>query len=264
MARGLAHVGVLQALEDHQIYPDFIAGTSAGALIGAMYAFGVPVQEIYDRAAKLRWPHISSPAVSSLGLATNAAIGKLVHEVVGRVKIEDALIPLVVITTDIETGEEVVIKKGDLAEAVVASTCIPGVFRPVHKDGRLLVDGGLVDNVPVDPLREMGADVVIGVNVSPHGKYRKPAHLIDVALNAYDIVTGSATANKLKNADVVIAPDVSTYSRTNLKQLPDLYKEGYAAAITAVPKIKEAIYNKTPNRLHRMVRYLVSENKLGS
>lgn len=256
VVRGLAHVGVLQALEDNHLFPDCISGTSAGAFVGAMYSFGLPVSEIYERAAKLRWPNLSSPAVSSLGLASNQAIGKIIDEVVGRVNIEEAVIPLLIIATDIETGEEVIIKRGDLGEAVMASSCLPGIFKPVSWDGRLLVDGGLVDNVPVEPLKKNGLDVVVAVNVSPHGKYRKPAHLIDVMLNVYDIATGTATVNKLQMADVVIAPNVAAYSRINLKQLPALYKEGYSATIKAMPSIKEAIYKKTPGRLSIIGKYL--------
>lgn len=256
VARGLAHVGVLQALEDNHLFPDCISGTSAGAFIGAMYAFGIPVGEIYKRASKLRWPNLSSPAVSSLGFASNQAIGKIINEVVGSANIEESIIPLLIVATDIETGEEIVIKKGDLGEAVMASTCLPGIFKPVSSGGRLLVDGGLVDNVPVEPLKKNGIDVVVGVNVSPHGKYRKPVHIIDVMLNVYDIATGTATANKLQMADVVIAPNVASYSRTNLKQLPALYKEGYAATIEAMPRIKEAIYKKTPGRLSKLGKYL--------
>lgn len=259
VARGLAHVGVLQALEDNHIFPDYISGTSAGAFVGAMYAFGLPVSEIYNRAAKLRWPNLSSPAVSSLGLASNQAIGKIINEVVGRANIEESVIPLLIVATDIETGEEIVIRKGDLGEAVMASTCLPGIFKPVNHRGRLLVDGGLVDNVPVEPLKKNGLDVVLGVNVSPHGKYRKPVHVIDVMLNVYDIATGTTTANKLRMADVVISPNVASYSRINLKQLPALYKEGYEATIEAMPKIKEAIYRKTPGRLSRTFQKFFSQ-----
>src|SRR3989338_4067581 len=256
VARGLAHVGVLQAMEDNQLFPNCISGTSAGAFVVAMYAFGMPVSEIYERAAKLRWPNLSSPAVSSLGLASNQAIGKIINEVVGRVNIEESIIPLLIVATDIETGEEVVIKKGDLGEAVMASTCLPGIFKPVSRGGRLLVDGGLVDNVPVEPLKKNGIDVVVAVNVSPHGKYRKPVHVIDVMLNVYDIATDTATANKLQMADVVIAPNVASYSRTNLKQLPALYKEGYEATVAAIPKIKEAMRIKTLGRLSKLGRCL--------
>ena len=244
------------SLGKNNIAIDKIAGTSAGAMIAALWAFGVPTDEIYQEAAKLRWPHISKLAVTSLGLISNEAIGEIIDRILGRVKIEDAPIPLYIIATDIETGEEVVMEKGDLASAVVASTCLPGIFQPINRQGRLLVDGGLGDNVPVKPLKERGADIVVAVNVSPHGQYKKPRHLIDILLNTYDITTNAATTHQMEIADVIIAPDVTQFSRADLKQLPALYKKGYQATLAALPQIREVLAKKQPRGWRRVLNWV--------
>jgi len=169
-ARGLAHIGVLKVLDREGIPIDFVAGTSAGALIGALYAAGISPMEIEEIALNIdRRKTISffTPTISSSGLVDGSRIEKFIESILGRQNIGDLKIPFAAVATDLQTGEEIVITEGSLITALRASISIPGIFTPVKYKGRLLVDGGLVNPVPVSTTFNMGADIVIAVNVLP-------------------------------------------------------------------------------------------------
>lgn len=131
------------------------------------------------------------------------------------------------IATNIATGEKVVIKAGNVAKAVMASTCIPGIFKPVEIDERLLVDGGIVDNVPVKPVEEMGADFIIGVDLNAEHSNKKPENIIEVLLNAFDFTLMNATKLQTEEADLLITPDLSSFNLIDTDQFADLIKKGY-------------------------------------
>ncbi|SVD17671.1 uncharacterized protein METZ01_LOCUS370525, partial [marine metagenome] len=184
--RGTAHLGVLKALEEEGLRPGFLCGTSAGAMAAAFYAFGMAPEEIRNVARNLRWLKATNFTFSKLGLLSNNEIGKFIEKYLGDVQIEDSSIPLAIVAADISTGEKVVFKTGSLATAIMASTCIPGVFMPTQVDGRMLVDGAIVENVPIKVLQEMGAKVCVGVDLGSGG-YRQPETLVEVLLNAFSI-----------------------------------------------------------------------------
>ncbi len=246
MVKGFAHIGVLQAFEDQGLQPAALAGTSAGAIAAALYAFGTSPEDMYGVAKKLNWFTLARPALSNLGLVTNEALRDLVKEFFGNPDIEDAELPLAIIATDIATGEEVVLRHGNLASALMASTCLPGIFKPVRHHGRLLVDGGLVDNIPVDVLRKMGMKCVIGVNVTPFTENRSPRNAADVILNAYDITTNAVAEAKAREVDYMITPAVAAYSRFDFKKLNALYTAGYHAGQKAVPRIEALLKKSQP------------------
>ena len=261
--RGAAHIGVLQALDDNGIRPDIISGTSMGALIGAFYAFNVPLNRIRTLAQKITPLNIMKISDSKLGLLSNMKIAGILRDTLGDVAIEDSPVPLAIIATDIRTGDKVVLKKGDLGTAVLASTCLPGVFKPIEMDGTLLVDGGLVEDVPISPLRPMGADVVIGVNLGAERKYEPPLDAIDILINSYDILIDQYVAIQVRDADVMIEPRLSAFHRTDMKRIPELVNEGYRAASEKVRTIDKliagfdrkrdgSIWNKTWNWLRRL------------
>lgn len=154
---GAAHIGVLKALEDYGYEITSITGTSIGAFVASLYAFGLPVAEIEKLALKLRWIDISELSLSQFGLLSNENLGDIVIENITGENIEESKIPLAVIATNITSGEKVVLKEGNIKSAVMASTCLPGVFIPVNINNDLLIDGGVTENVPVSPLLEMGA-----------------------------------------------------------------------------------------------------------
>ena len=152
-AKGIAHVGVLKALEDQKVSIRYIAGTSVGAIIASLYAFNVSVDDIGGLAKRLTMSKVTSFKLSKTGFFTTASLRDLIVEYIGEVNIEDAKIPLAIVATDIRNGEEIILRKGSVADAVSASAAIPGIYIPVEIDNRSLVDGGLVQNVPIEALQ---------------------------------------------------------------------------------------------------------------
>ncbi len=170
---GAAHIGVLNALEEYGISVNYVAGTSIGALIAAFLAFGKGWQEITEIVKDLNWLDISGISLSQFGLLSNKKLGRLIIENLGDVNFNEAFIPIAMVAMDISTGEKIVLKKGSLAAAIMASTCIPDIFVPVEINGKLLVDGGIVENVPVTTLKDMGADMIIGVDLNAKHTHKK-------------------------------------------------------------------------------------------
>lgn len=237
--RGIAHIGVLQVLEENGIKLHRISGTSIGALIGALYAFGTPAQKILEIARGITWMSISHFALSKMGLLNNNEIGDIVENCIGKdLRIEDSHIPLSIVATDISKGKKVVFEKGNLTDAVVASTCIPGIFIPVEHGGRLLVDGFLVENVPVSPLKKRGLDLIIAINLDVRRSYAKPSDIIDVIISALDIAVEVYTHSIIKTADILIEPEVGSLSRFDSKKADKFFERGYRAGKKALPKIE--------------------------
>ena len=246
-ARGAAHIGVLRALEEHDRVPDFIAGTSIGALVGGLYAFGVKLDTLRESASKLRWMDMAAATLSRYGLLSNAELGKLVQELVGDKDLREAEIPFAAMATDIASGEPVVIKEGSLADAIIASTAIPGVFVPAQRVGRMLVDGGLVENVPLSPLKAMGAEILIGVDINGARRYDDPENVIDIIMNAMDIAIDTTTHGQLKAADVVISLDLADYSRSDASDVRELVAEGYRGATLKLKELDRIVASRKPN-----------------
>jgi NTE family protein len=174
-ARGLAHIGVLKVLEAEQIAVDCIAGTSIGAFIGALYAAGTPVERMEDVARNVDWRQLSrliDPILPTTSLLDGRKVGRFISELLPVRSFEDLRIPLAITATDVETGELLVIRKGGLEEALRAALAFPGIFPPVQVGKRFLVDGGLVNPVPIDVVRSLGATRVIGVCAIPEVEKR--------------------------------------------------------------------------------------------
>lgn len=232
---GAAHVGILRALREADVPIERIAGTSVGAIAAALYAFGTSIEDIEEIALEMSWLSISSFRPSRLGLLANHRLGALLEETIGRPRLEEAPIPLAVVATDIGRGERVVLDRGPVVSAVLASACVPGIFQPVERDGRLLVDGGLVDNLPGSVARELGARTVIGADLNTRRSYQDPEDLVDVILNATDIAINNATRLQAAAAiDLHIAPRLSNYGRLRSRRGAQLIEEGYRAARDAL------------------------------
>ena len=241
-ALGFAHVGVLAALHDRGLRPDAYAGTSAGAVVAALAAFGVGPEAIRERLGALRWRSVSDPARSRLGFLDNAELGELLVGALGPVRVEEANVPLAVVAVDVHTGERVVIREGPLALAVRASAAVPGVFVPVPVGARLLIDGAVIENVPARPLRALGARVVVGVNVigaPPHRPVRTAAQVLTNA--AYIALQAGARRPPPDGADVLVEPDLSGRSVWDARDLPALWDAGWRAGEGAAPKVAAAV-----------------------
>ncbi len=172
-ARGLAHIGVIKALEENQIPVDLVTGTSIGALIGGLYASGINIntlEKIVHEVDKIMVAKILMPKLFASGFIDNKRIIDFIKELVGDVTIEDLKMPFAAVATDLVTGEEVVFDKGPLVDAIIASVAIPTIFQPVFLKNRYLIDGGLSNPLPISVAKEMGAKKIIAVNVSPNPK----------------------------------------------------------------------------------------------
>jgi NTE family protein len=236
---GAAHVGVLRALTELDITVSMISGTSIGSFIGSLYAFGKSWQEIRDIVFDLDWLDMTSLALSQYGLLSNKKMGDIVCALLGDKNIEDALIPLSMVSTDIGTGKKVIFRKGDVAAAVMASSCIPGIFRPVECAGSLLVDGMLMENVPVSPLVESGAESIICVDLLARHPFNKPENIIGLLLNAFYCTITNTTALQIDVADLCISPDLSGFNLIDTGLIPDIMDEGYRAALSALKAWKQ-------------------------
>ena len=234
---GAAHIGVLKALKEHDISISYVSGTSIGAFVSAFLAFEKTWEKIEEIAKDLNWLDISGMSLSQFGLLSNKKLGKLITEHIGDVNFEDAKIPVAMIATDITSGDKVVLNKGNIAQAVMASTCIPGIFVPVEIEDRLLVDGGIVENVPITPLEDMGAEVIIGVDLNAEHARKKPENIIEVLLRSFDFLIKTATELQTAEADILIKPDLSDFNMVDIDQADDLIEVGYKEAIKILQKV---------------------------
>lgn len=225
---GAFHIGVIRALNEAGVRVDYVAGTSIGAFVAAFYAFGKDWQDIESAVCDLSWLDVSGFSFSKLGLLSNEKLGRVLEEHIGERQFADAQIAMLMVAADITNGERVLMRDGDVISAVRASTCIPGVYKPVERDGRLLVDGGIVENVPTTALKEAGADFVIAVDLRARYLTNKPANIVDVLMNVFDFTVYAATRLQRECADLAINPDLSTFNAFKTSQVPALIEKGYA------------------------------------
>jgi NTE family protein len=255
MARSVAHVGVIKALEEEGLTPDYIAGTSGGALVGSLYAAGTPVSRMEEIATKVRWRDLAGLSIPRIGLVSSEGIARFMRRHIGECTFADVAIPIRIIATDLLNGEKVILANGSVAEAVRASCCVPQLYSPVELDGRLLVDGGLVEYMPVQTVRDMGADFVIGVNASSRAAPRsKPRNMVQVGFLVGGVVAQWNARHSEKITDVVIKPDVSRIGSFDLDAGPQLVELGYNATRAAMPEIR-AKMEKHGTWLFRLRRY---------
>jgi len=237
-AVGIAHVGAVRALREAGIGISCIAGTSAGAVVASCVAFGVPDEKMIELSRKLSWSNVSSFGYSKLGLNSNRPVGDLVKKLVGDVLIEDALIPLAIVATDIDTGEKTVFRKGKLTEAVMASTCIPGYFVPVEIDGRRLVDGGIVENLPLASLRPMRPGIRVGIDLGYWRTLQKANSVLDVITNSYSILVDGQVSAPSDRDGIIVRPHLEGFSISDFKRMDELIGIGYKATRERIPAIR--------------------------
>ncbi len=235
----MAHVGILKVLEEEGIKVDMVAGTSVGAVIGACYCSGISAKELEELSSLVRFSKIARFAISRFGFCTNERLGVFLSKVLKARTFEELKIPLAVTATDFVTGGGVVFRSGSLIDPVRASCAYPGMFPPVSINGKLLVDGMLAHPVPTVPLREMGADRVIGVFLSSQWTNLKgPRHVFDVIGQCFSIAQEKMSGLWQSSADLVLIPNVSGFSYDDFARAPELVKMGEAVARAALPRMK--------------------------
>lgn len=227
---GAAHIGVLRAMDEQGFTADCVSGTSIGSFIAAMYAFGKSWRDIRDVALEVDWGDLSGLTISGYGLLSNRKFGEIVRQQLGSSRIEEAPIPLAIVATDVCTGSKVVLREGDVAKAVMASSSIPGIFCPVEYGAMMLVDGVLTENVPISPLREMGADTIVCIDLLGRHTFRRPEHLASLLINAFYSAMRSLSQIQIRDADLVISPDLSRYNLVDMSAVPDILESGYREA----------------------------------
>lgn len=244
-ARGVAHVGVLKVFAEHGVEVDCIAGTSAGALVAGAYASGMTPEELESFGQALRWRDFGRMTFSKFGVQTNQRMEDYVRERFSVTRFEDLKIPLAVVATDLHTGLPVIMRdEGDVAFAIRASCAVPGLYVPVvDEQGRQLVDGGLVANLPVSVVRSLGADVVVAVDVNYEGAkfLGPPQSAFSVLFQSFLVVQRTATAHQRQLADVVISPRVGHIRWDEMARTDDLIAAGVKAARSALPNIRELV-----------------------
>jgi len=239
-ALGIAHIGVIKALSENNIPISCVAGTSAGSLVAAFLAFDIPLKKMIEISKKIDWSIISEFAYSKFGFKSNEPMRKIIFEAIGDVKIEDAKIPLAIVATDIDTGEEIIFRKGDVAQAILASTCLPGIFVPIQENGKKLVDGGLVENLPLSPLKNMGAKIRIGINLRHNNK--KARDIFGVIANAYNVLSDAQSLSLAGKAEFIIEPNLKQFNSLDFEKQDVLIEEGYNATISMLPRLKKRIF----------------------
>lgn len=238
-ARGLSHIGVLKVFEEEGIPISFVGGTSVGSVIGAAYCSGISAKELEEIAALVRFKHFARWTISRLGIASNDRMTGFLQKMLKVHTFEELKIPLSVSATDFVTGDAVVFTKGDLVAPVRASCAYPGMFTPVNIDGRLLIDGMLAHAVPTVPLRELGAERVVGVYLSAHWvNLSGPRHVFDVIGQCFSIAQQKMCGLWEHAADVILTPDVRGFSYDGFERAPELIAAGEAVARAAMPKIR--------------------------
>jgi NTE family protein len=245
-ARGLAHIGALKTLIEAEVEVDLIAGCSIGAVIGGMVACGISCDELAQIASginRLRMLSYTDLTLPVKGLLSGQRIQSFLSDHLGDRTIEEASIPFVAAATDILTGEEIVLDSGPMIDGIRASISVPGVFAPHTVSGRFLVDGGLVNPVPVDYLRLAGIDVCVAVNVVPRvdRKYIEQPSVIDVLLNAFDIMEHRVILSRNQPADIEICPTADQVSGIEFWRAKELMRLGEEAARDSIDRILEAI-----------------------
>lgn len=240
IAKGLAHIGVVKALVELDVPVDCVAGTSAGSLVGAFVAAAFTPAEMQTIAARIRWRDLVRPVFPRLGLLDSSPLEQLLAKLLGGRRIEDLALPFAAVAVDIVTGKEVLITEGPVASAVRASCSLPGFFTPVQHEGRLLVDGGVRNNIPVKAARKLGADFVIAVDLTGSlDAAPLKRNIVGVMLRSWEIMTHDKREVEVAGADILIRPRVEKFGPVNLHALPAYTKAGYEAAMAQAPALAD-------------------------
>lgn len=242
-ARGFAHVGVLQVLEENGLRPTVVTGTSAGSLVAAMYATGMKGAELERLALGMEEATLTDWSLPILGrgVLRGDALERYVRQAVGGRTLENMALPLGILATDLQTGRGVLFRLGDAAIAVRASSAVPGVFTPVLISGREYVDGGLVAPVPVSQAREMGAEVVLAVDISKGPEVGPVSGALSVLLQTFDIMGQSINRYELAKATVVIRPALVGVGSADFGARAQSIAAGRAAMQAALPALRQAL-----------------------
>jgi len=240
-ARGFAHIGVIKVLEANGIVPDLIVGTSAGSLVGALYASGVDAFELQRLGLALDESTFADWTIGSRGLLKGEALAAYVNQQLKQQPIERLKRSLAIVATDLRSGEPMVFQRGDVGTAVRASSAVPGIFSPVKIADRDYVDGGLTHPVPVAIARRLGADVVLAVDISARPRNQEVGGTLDVLLQTFTIMGSRIGQYELAAADFVIRPAIGQIRGSDFSARNIAILEGEKAALAVVPELRKRL-----------------------
>jgi len=237
-ARGFAHIGVIKALEAQGIVPDMVVGTSAGSVVGALYASGMSGFDLQNQALQMEEEMVADWTLPNRGVLKGEALQDFINQKVKNLTIQKMPRPLGVVATDLQSGEMMLFRLGNTGMAVRASSAVPGVFQPVEISGREYVDGGLTSPVPAQAARSMGADFIIAVDISNVSRRDKLTGTLDILLQTFAIMGHAISRHELEDADVVIRPRTTAVSSTDFEGRHLAILEGEKAAAAIMPELK--------------------------
>jgi NTE family protein len=241
-SKGFAHIGVLKILEENKIPVHMIVGTSAGSVVGSLYAYGIDAFSLQKLSFSVQKDDIVDLLyIPNNGFIKGEKLEEFINKTVNYTPMEKLKIPFYALATDLGTGQEMVFGKGNTGTAVRASCSIPGIFRPVRVSDKIYVDGGVVSPVPVEAARRLGADVVIAVDISSAVDRTQPEGTIDTILQSINIMYSKLGSIQLAKADVVIKPKVSYIGSADFSKRHEAILEGEKAAVEALPQIMQII-----------------------
>lgn len=243
-AKGFAHIGVIKMLEASGIHPDVVAGTSAGSVVGALYASGMDPFQMQQVAFGLDEAKIRDVQLFGGGLVRGRALENYVNQLVHEQPIQKLKLPFAAVATQLESGQRAVFVSGNTGQAVRASCSIPGVFEPVAIGGKHYVDGGVLSPVPVDAARQLGADFVIAVDISATPGGKNPQGMFGILNQSITIMGREIARQELARADVVIRPDLTGIGPTDFDQKNRAILAGEKAALAAMPEIRARMATK--------------------
>ncbi len=248
-ARGFAHLGAIKVLKEAGISVDFIAGSSMGAMIGCFYGAGLDINRLYKLAKVFRRKYYLDFTVPKMGFIAGKRVKELIRVFTHGKNLEELDIPVRVVATDIMTGEKVVFDKGPIADAVRASISIPGIFVPEKLNGRLLVDGGVVDRVPVSVVKEMGADIIIAIDVARVKTNLEITSIYDVIMQSLDILQMELVTQREIASHIMIRPHVEMYSSLAFTNIEEIINIGEEETRKHIDQIKEMMNSwKEPHK----------------
>jgi NTE family protein len=240
-ARGFAHIGVIQVLEEAGIRPDLIVGTSAGSLVAALYAAGLNGAELETIALKMDEGEITDWAFPTRGLIHGEALARFVRQHTGGKLIEQMKLPLGIVATDLDSGNPILFQRGDTGLAVRASSSVPALFEPVAIGGREYVDGGLVSPVPVRFARQMGAELVVAIDISSPPDGNATGDALKMLLQTFSIMGKSINQFELRDADIVVRPTLVGVASSDFTSKVRAIRSGRESATAMLPALRARI-----------------------
>lgn len=240
-ARGLAHIGVLSVLEREKIPIDSIVGTSMGALVGAAYSVGLSVRKMEEKAYKFSANKLLDPTIPRMGLLAGDKLEASIIDLIGDKGFADCKIPIAIVTTDIQTGEEITYTSGDLVKVIRASCSWPGIFNPVKIDGRILTDGGIKNSVPTRIAKAQNADYILAVDVGFCVKRGEIKNIFQMILQSFQITGEELNKYQSIEADLLIKVDLGDLDQMSFERSREAIEKGEKAAELMIAQLKKEI-----------------------